>query len=85
MNKNDREVGILSKEQRQKCVNEVVAYFLDERNEEIGIVAAENILDFVLDKIGPEIYNRVVDDSKRILQEQVESLGVELELLKRKE
>ena len=82
--KNEREIGILTKDARERCVKEIVAYFLDERNEEIGIVAAESVLDFVLDKIGPEIYNRAIDDSKGVLSDQLESAVVELEILKRK-
>lgn len=75
---------MLSQEARERCVQEITSYFLDERDEEIGLIAAEDMLDFILQSIGPEIYNKAVEDSKGVLAAQLESMVVEMELLKRK-
>lgn len=83
MIKKEREIGLLSKEARARSVEAIIAYFQNERGEEIGMIAAEEVLDFIEEKIGPEIYNKAIDDSKKTVAERVESLGVELEILKR--
>lgn len=78
-----RGLDVLTKENRAICLEEIIAYFHDERNEEIGVIAAESVLDFFLEKIGPDIYNQAIDDSKKALQKSLEGLDFEIELLKK--
>jgi len=49
----------LTKERRDELVSEIKNYFLKEREEEIGDLAAGLVLDFIVEKIAPEFYNRV--------------------------
>ncbi len=64
----------VSKENRQEMLSEIKAYFLKERDEELGDLAAGFILDFVIEKIAPHFYNQGVWDSHRYLQEKIEDL-----------
>jgi uncharacterized protein (DUF2164 family) len=64
----------LSKESRTAMVTEVKNYFLNERDEEIGDLAAGLILNFFLDRIGPDIYNQGVEDSHRYMKDAAEDL-----------
>jgi uncharacterized protein (DUF2164 family) len=62
------------KERRDVMVAEIKHYFLKEREEEIGDLAAGMILDFVLEKIAPEFYNQGIDDSHNYMQDATEDL-----------
>lgn len=53
-------------------------YFLEERDEEIGQLQASFLLDFVLEQIGPSIYNRAISDAQAHLQCFVTDLDVTL-------
>jgi uncharacterized protein (DUF2164 family) len=69
------EQGIqVSKERRDELVGEIKNYFLKERDEEIGDLAAGLFLDFILDKLAPEFYNQGVFDSHRYMQDATEDL-----------
>lgn len=70
-----------SEEQKTKYLNDIIGFFRDERNEEIGIIAAQDFLDFFLDTVGKEVYKKGVTDSKKILQEGVADIELELDVL----
>jgi len=76
-----RKLDLLSKEKRKSCIEEIITFFEQKRDEKIGIIAAENILDFFLQSTGEEIYNKGVIDSKRLLKERFDDLEIDLELL----
>jgi uncharacterized protein (DUF2164 family) len=78
-----RKRDVLSKERRKSCIEEIIPFFKKERNEEIGIIAAGDILDFFLQVIGPDLYNKGVEDSKNLLKGRLEDLEFDLEALKR--
>ncbi len=64
----------LSIEQRKKLQEEIIYFFKDERDEELGIIGADTILDFFLDVLGETIYNKALDDAKRMLMRAVENM-----------
>lgn len=64
----------LTKERRAEMLNLIKNYFSSEREEEMGDLAAGLFLDFVLEKLGPEIYNQAVDDSYNYLKDSAEDL-----------
>ena len=55
----------LSSEQRRKLQEEIIYFFQEERDEELGIIGAETVLDFFLDVLGEIIYNKALDDAKQ--------------------
>lgn len=85
MNENKRAWGYLSKEQRRATVDEIIGFFLSERNETIGVVAAENILDFFLQTAGSTIYNSAIDDVKPFLTKEFEDMLVNIDVTLRKQ
>ena len=64
----------LEKEKRDRLISEVKTYFLMERDEDLGDLAAELILDFFIEKLGKGIYNQGVADSYKCMSEKVEDL-----------
>ena len=54
----------LSDIQREKLQDEIKAFYLDERGEEIGIIAQMQVLELFEQKMAPIIYNKALDDAK---------------------
>ena len=74
-----RSWDILSKEERKKAIVEITSFFLDERGEEIGIIAAENILDMFLKSSAEYIYNKGVRDAKDFAEKRLGEVLLDLE------
>ncbi|MFA5269138.1 MAG: DUF2164 domain-containing protein [Methanoregula sp.] len=64
----------LTKERRDGLISEIKNYFSKEREEELGDLAAGLILDFMIEKIGPEFYNQGVSDSHKYMHDAAEDL-----------
>ncbi|MFA6105454.1 MAG: DUF2164 family protein [Patescibacteria group bacterium] len=79
-----RKWDLLPKEKRLSCIEAIVTFFQETREEKIGIIAAEDILDFFLRDIRKYIYNKGVEDSKEILKKGFNSLDVDLAILQDK-
>lgn len=48
----------LPKEEKDELTKRVQAFFYEERSEDLGSIAAESILEFMLKELGPVIYNQ---------------------------
>ncbi|MHC1710205.1 MAG: DUF2164 domain-containing protein [Methanomassiliicoccales archaeon] len=70
----ERERIKLERERRDDMVKDIIAYFKDERGEEIWQLAAGILLDFIIDKLAPEFYNQGVLDSCAYMNEKVEDM-----------
>jgi len=64
----------LTKEQNKNAVEEIRSYFENERDESIGDLQGQLVLDFIIDKIGPIIYNQGIEDMQRYMNEKVEDM-----------
>jgi uncharacterized protein (DUF2164 family) len=64
----------ITKEQRADMVSAIKNYFLTEREDEIGDLAAGLILDFVMEELAPEFYNQGVCDSRKFMENSLEDL-----------
>jgi len=64
----------ISKEEKKKAIKDIREYFLKERNEEIGDLAAEIIFAFITEKIGPYFYNKAIIDVQKYMNEKVDDL-----------
>ncbi len=79
-----RSWDFLPKEKRDVLIREISAYFETEHDQQIGVIAAEDILDFFLQALGKDIYNKAVGDAKMTIQQSLENLDVDLDTLLRK-
>ncbi|NLY91657.1 MAG: DUF2164 domain-containing protein [Firmicutes bacterium] len=73
----------LSPEEKKLLVQEVQTFFEQEREETIGVIAAENILDFFLNNLGTVIYNKALDDARVWFSKKMENLETDFDLLYR--
>lgn len=68
----------LTKEDRQEAISSIERYFRENMEEGIGNVAASGFLSFILEEIGPSIYNKGVVDAQERLQARVSELDFEV-------
>jgi len=67
----------LSREARQEAIKSIERWFEQERRERIGNIAAGALLGFLLEEIGPSIYNKAVADVQERLGARVAELDIE--------
>jgi uncharacterized protein (DUF2164 family) len=69
----------LSREQRDLLINKLKEFFLNERDQEIGDLAASLILDFIIENIAPAFYNQGIQDCIAFMKDKMEDLyGLEI-------
>jgi len=64
-------------------IAEIKDFFRGEFDEEIGDLRADIILDFILKKAGPVVYNRGVNDARKWFREKFEDLDADFYLLEK--
>lgn len=65
----------LSKDDKERMVDEVKTYFIDELNHDIGGFEAEFLIDFMAKKLGPYFYNKGLSDAHALFTEKTEDIG----------
>lgn len=68
----------LNKDARQVAIQSIERYFREHMDEPIGNVAAAGLLGFMLEEIGPAIYNQAVADVQERLQARVSEVDLEV-------
>ena len=68
----------LSREARQEAIKSIERWFEQERRERIGNIAAGALLGFLLEEIGPSIYNKAVADVQERLGARIAELDIEV-------
>jgi len=64
----------LNKEVRVVLVENLKRYYWNERNEELSNLGAQLLLDFIVNDVGPYIYNKAVEDSYAYMDERIEDM-----------
>ncbi len=67
----------LPKNIQKEAVDSIIRYFQENREEQIGNIAATGLLSFFLEEIGPSIYNKAITDVQERLQMHVSDLDIE--------
>jgi uncharacterized protein (DUF2164 family) len=70
----DKDKFKLTKEKREEMIAAIKTYFLDEREEEIGDLASNLMLNFIIEELAPEFYNKGVHDSYKYMSDRVDDL-----------
>ncbi|MFA7685443.1 MAG: DUF2164 family protein [Candidatus Gracilibacteria bacterium] len=76
-----RKWDLLSSERRKVVIDEIIAYFGTERDEKIGVIAAGDMLDFFLQTIGEDIFNKAIESSKLVIKQSFDNMEIDLDLL----
>lgn len=59
---------------RNQMTEEIKRYFLEERGEELGDLAAMLILEFFADKLGPHFYNKGILDGHEFMSQRLDDI-----------
>jgi uncharacterized protein (DUF2164 family) len=63
---------------KAELVRKLQGYFQSEFDEEISTLRAETVREFVLEALGPSVYNPGVLDARRFMAEKLDDLDVEI-------
>lgn len=75
---------LLTDERKRKVIQDIIDFYATERNETIGVIAAESLLDFFLDSTGKDLYNKGVDDAFQFVHERIRSAETDMNALIKK-
>ncbi|WDL95116.1 DUF2164 domain-containing protein [Alicyclobacillus sp. ALC3] len=75
----------IPREQKKVLIERVQSYFELERDESIGELAAEHLLDFLITAIGPTLYNQAIRDARKVAMAQMVRVEEEIDLLEKPE
>ncbi len=64
----------LSDQQKEALMEEIRAFYLDVRGEEIGMIQQMQLAELFEEKLAPIIYNRAWDDAKRWFSQMLDNL-----------
>ena len=64
----------LNAENKEAMRSKIVKYFSEERDEDLGELASQLILDFFLMELAPSIYNQGVEDAYTYTRDKLEDL-----------
>lgn len=71
----------LTDEEKKWLASEIRAFYLDERGEDIGIIEQQQLLDLFVERLGPVVYDKGLDDARKWYQSQMENLESDYYLL----
>lgn len=64
----------LAKDTRKRLLEDLKRYFQRERDEDLGNLGAELLLDFIINDLGPHFYNQGIQDAYAYMQERIEDM-----------
>ncbi len=68
----------LTDERRAGLVANLQAFFRESFDEEVSAFRAEQLLDFFLGVLGPQVYNQAVQDARAFFQRKLDDLEGEV-------
>ena len=71
----------IPKELNDKCIAEVITRVEEIESENVGVIAAQDIIDIVIQNLGPEIYNTALRDAKQLFVEKMTDVELEIDQL----
>jgi uncharacterized protein (DUF2164 family) len=71
---------LLNEEERKAAIDEIINFYSTERNEEIGVIAAGNLLDMFQQQVGVVLYNKGVEDTKSFVKTRLEEVEMDIEV-----
>ncbi|MFD1019295.1 DUF2164 domain-containing protein [Thalassobacillus hwangdonensis] len=71
----------LKKEEKEQLISDIKYYFEMERGEELGDLAADQMLDFFYKALAPHLYNQGIADARKMVEEKVINLDEDIRSL----
>ena len=70
----------LDPRRRQQLVARLRSFVLQEFDEDMSDFRAQQLLDFFLSALGPQVYNQAVQDARKVMQQKLDDLDGEVHL-----
>lgn len=67
---------MLTPQQRAAAVKSTIDFFETEREEKIGVLAAEKLLDHFLSIAAEQIYEKAIEDARKLVKKRSEDLDL---------
>lgn len=64
----------LSDENKREMKYKIIEYFSKERDEDLGELASDLVLDFFIEELAPHIYNQGIEDAYAYMDDKIEDL-----------
>lgn len=64
----------IDEEAKRRMADEIKRYFLEERGEDLGDLAALLLLEFFANKLAPQFYNYGVQDAHEFMSQKLEDI-----------
>ena len=77
----NRKWNRLTDEQRKAAKEDLIYFFECERDEQIGVIAADRLLDFFLEHVGKNLYNKGIEDAKKALEKRLDEVKYDFDEL----
>lgn len=71
----DKKPITISDDARRRAVATLRSYFADNMEEEIGDLKAGLLLDFIVEELGPIVYNQAIADARGFFEERAGDLA----------
>lgn len=84
MSKKKHIFDVLTDKRKEEAVEKLQRYFEEEFDEQMGIIAAQDILEVIMRSVSADIYNQGVSDAKEATRERISDLQVDLDVLLKK-
>lgn len=59
---------IINPEEKKKLLTEIIQFFAEEYDLELGIIGSERIYEFFEEAMGERVYNQALDDAQRFFR-----------------
>ena len=73
------------KEQRDAIVAKIRRHFIDELDQELGVIPAEMLLNFLSETVGPFYYNQGLADAQAVFARTLDNANDEIYALEQRE
>ncbi len=73
--------ALITDEERNGAVDKIITFFAEERDEEIGRIAAAEVLDMFLEMLGSKIFNTGLIEGKAWLKTKLTDMEVDYDML----
>lgn len=73
----------LSKENKDQVLSKIQEYFYIERGEEVGLLAAEQLFEFIQENIAAIFYNQGIQDAKKMVDQKLMNIDEDILSLER--
>lgn len=79
-----RKWDIANETTKEECIRQILDVLDEAQGRPPGVLLAEELIQIVGTKVGPEAYNTALEDARKIMQTKLEDLDVDIDLLTQK-